>query len=72
MTSNELRDITTIPLAIQCLTCGYLYMRERHIHKRSEVTTRQYVVGHYGAIEQNPEWLKNQEASLHTWHRQYN
>jgi hypothetical protein len=72
MTSNELRDITTIPLAIQCPACGTLYMRERHIHKTSGVTTQQYIVGHYGAIQENPEWLKHQEASRHTWYRQYN
>jgi len=71
MTSNELRDITTIPLAIQCLTCGCLYMREHHIHKSSEVITRQYVVGHYGAIHENQEWQRRQEASYHAWNRRY-
>jgi len=72
MTDSKSRDIRTIPLAIQCPACGALYMNERHTHKGLAAATWQYTVGAYGAIEKNLEWQKRQEASLHTWHRQYN
>ena len=67
MTLDKLHDIRTIPLAIQCGTCGYLYMRGRHTHESGITPTRQYVVGNYGAIKENSEWRKRQESSQHVW-----
>ena len=67
MTPDKFRDIRTIPLAIQCPTCGYLYMRERHTHESTTIPMRQYIVGSYGAIEESLDWRKRQENNRHVW-----
>jgi hypothetical protein len=51
--------------AAPCDACGEFHRPTQTTCGDTRAPVRQYIIGHYGAIAENPEWRRNKELSRH-------